>query len=368
MTKWVKHGNWPVSRWKKTSRTQVVQGSSWPHSSKEGHELPWPTRVGKISSAPIRILPHHAIVLPTIKDKKKNIGTDPFREGGNRPSLGWGKGTYGSLPRDLAVSPMAQSVAKGASPVRIRVVSRHGTQERNRRKRELCTVGRPSDRDHLVTREGEGCEEPFERDGTTRRSRGENRHVVEVRCAPGRFCPVRTIGAEFSVPRSPIALCASRHSFRWPLCPVGDRWVVVPDRRPLARWGLGTCDRDFSQCSLNVLRCSGIAAVSVFRECAPKICREVFATTETSFGEPRRVPNGRLELVPWPRWSLGACRPVLGGRLLVSGAGPESSVRKGVRERSRCPGLCGYRVTNRSLGRTHASRLEPPQIGPRLES
>ncbi|OWM78291.1 hypothetical protein CDL15_Pgr028284 [Punica granatum] len=57
--------------------------------------------------------------------------------------------------------------------------------ERNRRKRELCTVGRPSDRDHLVTREGEGCEEPFERDGTTRRSRGENRHVVEVRCAPG---------------------------------------------------------------------------------------------------------------------------------------------------------------------------------------
>ncbi|PKI64644.1 hypothetical protein CRG98_014960 [Punica granatum] len=62
-----------------------------------------------------------------------------------------------------------------------------GLLERNRRKRELCTVGRPSDRDHLVTREGEGCEEPVERDGTTRRSRGENRHVVEVRCAPGEF-------------------------------------------------------------------------------------------------------------------------------------------------------------------------------------
>ncbi|OWM77182.1 hypothetical protein CDL15_Pgr027120 [Punica granatum] len=38
--------------------------------------------------------------------------------------------------------------------------------------RRLCTVDRPSDRDHLFTEEGEGCEEPFERDGTTRRSRG----------------------------------------------------------------------------------------------------------------------------------------------------------------------------------------------------
>ncbi|PKI32413.1 hypothetical protein CRG98_047196 [Punica granatum] len=55
-------------------------------------------------------------------------GADPFRKGGGRPSLDWAKGTHGSLPRDLAVSPMAQSVAKGASPVRIRAVSRHGTQ------------------------------------------------------------------------------------------------------------------------------------------------------------------------------------------------------------------------------------------------
>ncbi|PKI60720.1 hypothetical protein CRG98_018881 [Punica granatum] len=40
-------------------------------------------------------------------------------KGGGRPSLRWAKGTHGSLPRDLAVSSMAQSVAKGASPVRI---------------------------------------------------------------------------------------------------------------------------------------------------------------------------------------------------------------------------------------------------------
>ncbi|OWM77832.1 hypothetical protein CDL15_Pgr009379 [Punica granatum] len=57
-------------------------------------------------------------------------------------------------------------------------------------KRRLCTVGRPSDLDHLFTEEGEGCEEPFERDGTTRRSRGKKWHVVEVRCT--RLVALRT--------------------------------------------------------------------------------------------------------------------------------------------------------------------------------
>ncbi|OWM72669.1 hypothetical protein CDL15_Pgr002565 [Punica granatum] len=52
-------------------------------------------------------------------------------------------------------------------------------------RRRLCTVDRPSDRDHLFTREGEGCEEPFERDGTTRQSRGTKWHAWKVRCAPG---------------------------------------------------------------------------------------------------------------------------------------------------------------------------------------
>ncbi|PKI46861.1 hypothetical protein CRG98_032747, partial [Punica granatum] len=44
----------------------------------------------------------------------------------------------------------------------------------------LCTVDRPSDRDHLFTREGEGCEEPFERDGTTLRSRGKKCYVGKL--------------------------------------------------------------------------------------------------------------------------------------------------------------------------------------------
>ncbi|PKI73784.1 hypothetical protein CRG98_005817 [Punica granatum] len=66
----------------------------------------------------------------------------------------------------------------------------------------------------------------------------------------------------------------------------------------------------------------------------PWIHREAFVITETSLGRPCKVPKGHLKLVPRPRWSLGACRPVLGGHLLVSGSGPGSPVRKGVRERS----------------------------------
>ncbi|PKI78843.1 hypothetical protein CRG98_000768 [Punica granatum] len=54
-------------------------------------------------------------------------------------------------------------------------------------KRWLCTVDRPSDRDHLFTGEGEGCEEPFKRDGTTRQSRGEERHVVRARTRAREF-------------------------------------------------------------------------------------------------------------------------------------------------------------------------------------
>ncbi|PKI71495.1 hypothetical protein CRG98_008109 [Punica granatum] len=95
------------------------------------------------------------------------------------------------------------------------------------------------------------------------------------------------------------------------------------------------------RCSLNVLRCSGVVVISVLRGRTSKARRETFVTTETSPGKPSRIPEGHLKLVPQPWWSLGACRPVLGGRLLVSGAGPRSSVRKGVRERSGCPGSCG---------------------------
>ncbi|PKI42786.1 hypothetical protein CRG98_036820 [Punica granatum] len=50
--------------------------------------------------------------------------------------------------------------------------------------RRLCTVVWLSDRDHLFTGESEDYEEPFKRDGTTRRSRGRKWHVVEVRVHP----------------------------------------------------------------------------------------------------------------------------------------------------------------------------------------
>ncbi|PKI59332.1 hypothetical protein CRG98_020287 [Punica granatum] len=125
-------------------------------------------------------------------------------------------------------------------------------------KRWLCTVDRPSDRDHLFTGEGEGCEEPFERDGTTRQSRGTKWHAWKARCT-----------------------------------------LLV---------ALGT-------------RCSGIVVVSVFRGHAPKARREAFMATETSLGRPSRIPEGHLKLVPRPWWSLGTCRPVSGCRLLISGSG-----------------------------------------------
>ncbi|OWM91084.1 hypothetical protein CDL15_Pgr028136 [Punica granatum] len=56
--------------------------------------------------------------------------------------------------------------------------------KRKRVKRWLCTVDRPSDRDHRFTGEGEGCEEPFKCDGTTRQSRGKEWHVVKARTRP----------------------------------------------------------------------------------------------------------------------------------------------------------------------------------------
>ncbi|OWM74508.1 hypothetical protein CDL15_Pgr026343 [Punica granatum] len=102
---------------------------------------------------------------------------------------------------------------------------------------------------------------------------------------------------------------------------------TVGRRRPRDLW------RGFSQYSRNVLRCSGIAVIFVLHECALKIRREAFATTETSLGKPYRVPKGHLKLVPRPRWSLGACRPVSGCRLLSSGSGPGSPIRKGVCKR-----------------------------------
>ncbi|PKI54304.1 hypothetical protein CRG98_025295 [Punica granatum] len=59
-----------------------------------------------------------------------------------------------------------------------------GPDKKERVERGLCTVERPSDRDHLFTGESVGCEGPFERDGTTRRSHGKKWHVVEVRVRP----------------------------------------------------------------------------------------------------------------------------------------------------------------------------------------
>ncbi|PKI33204.1 hypothetical protein CRG98_046405 [Punica granatum] len=120
-------------------------------------------------------------------------------------------------------------------------------------------MDRPSDCDHLFTGEGEGCEEPFEHDGTTRQGRGRKRHVVRARMhaeCSGDSAPRESVLPRLDIqsgvdrPRSPIA----------PLC------IVVP--------------------------VSGIAVISVLHDCAPKIHREAFATLGTSLGKPCRVPKG----------------------------------------------------------------------------
>ncbi|PKI52282.1 hypothetical protein CRG98_027324 [Punica granatum] len=90
-----------------------------------------------------------------------------------------------------------------------------------------------------------------------------------------------------------------------------------PAKRGMSR-GLGG---QIEACSLNVSRRSGIVVVSVFHGRAPKARRETFMTTETSLGKLSRVSEGHLKLIPRPWRSLGACRPVFGCRLLVSGSG-----------------------------------------------
>ncbi|OWM77602.1 hypothetical protein CDL15_Pgr017000 [Punica granatum] len=63
--------------------------------------------------------------------------------------------------------------------------------KKKRVERWLCTVDRPSDRDHLFTGEGGGYEDPFERDGTTRQSRGRKWRIAEVRVHAGNVIGTR---------------------------------------------------------------------------------------------------------------------------------------------------------------------------------
>ncbi|PKI40050.1 hypothetical protein CRG98_039561 [Punica granatum] len=154
----------------------------------------------------------------------------------------------------------------------------------------LCTVDRPSYHDHLFTRDGEGCEEPLECDGTTRQSHGAKWHVVRAR-----------LRADFE--------CLNEEDMRH----------------------VNECSGDSAlrgQCSLDVSRCSGIVMISTFRGRAPKAHRETFVTIKTFLKRPSRVSEGHRKLVPRPWWSLGACRPVSGCRLLVSGSGLPEPCRK----------------------------------------
>ncbi|PKI58318.1 hypothetical protein CRG98_021295 [Punica granatum] len=104
---------------------------------------------------------------------------------------------------------------------------------------------------------------------------------------------------------------------------------------------LGTCDRDFPRCSLNVSGRSGIVVkrseiieISVFHGHSPEARRETFMTTKMSLGKPSRALEGHLKLVPRPWWSLGACRPVWGAVCLSVERVPEAlSEKASVRDR-----------------------------------
>ncbi|PKI46209.1 hypothetical protein CRG98_033398 [Punica granatum] len=88
--------------------------------------------------------------------------------------------------------------------------------------------------------------------------------------------------------------------------------------------------------------CLGIVVISVLHGRAPKALRETFVTTEASLGKPSRASEGHLELVPRPWWSLGACRPILGGPGALS---EKASVRdRGVPAHAICPGNASGRA------------------------
>ncbi|PKI41315.1 hypothetical protein CRG98_038301 [Punica granatum] len=134
----------------------------------------------------------------------------------------------------------------------------------------------------------------------------ENQSVLTVSNGPIEFPDLECLNDE-DLNEPNIAICRVNERS-------GDS---APRESVLPVWTFGV---EFS-----VPRCSGIVVIPVFRGRAPKARRETFMTTETSLGKPSRVSEGHLKLVPRPWWSLGACRPDLGGRLLVSGAGPGSS-------------------------------------------
>ncbi|PKI55407.1 hypothetical protein CRG98_024180 [Punica granatum] len=111
---------------------------------------------------------------------------DTFEEGKDcMPSGELGKLTVpsnGYQPWALMASPWHEDLScfDHADPIR-----------RKWMKRGLCTGVWLSDRDHLFTGESEGCERPFERDGTTRRSRGKKWHSWRARMRRRNFLETR---------------------------------------------------------------------------------------------------------------------------------------------------------------------------------
>ncbi|PKI34782.1 hypothetical protein CRG98_044827, partial [Punica granatum] len=217
-------------------------------------------------------------------------------------------------------------MAKGASPVRNRAPFHHGTQAS-----VLEEKSRGSGLESRKTRLGRyGLRDP--REGSRGRS-GKTGSARLLRPRHGARLGSLVIFSFSWVGWSPEYQVVFRRF--WPVSALARGWTEL---------GCGL------ECSPNALGCSGITVISVFRECAPKIYREAFATAGTSLGEPCRVPNGRLKLVPWSRWPWVPVGPFQGAVCLSVERAPGAlSEKASVRDRGApahevCPGNASGRV------------------------
>ncbi|PKI62779.1 hypothetical protein CRG98_016822 [Punica granatum] len=126
---------------------------------------------------------------------RKDSGTRPWESLDSAWALRV-EGPERRQPRQLGKNEVGTLAPGTARRERKLDVKARNPVKRETMMRWLCTVDRPSDRDHFFTGEGEGREEPLEWDGTTRQSRGAKWYAWKARCAPGELLELGAAGHE----------------------------------------------------------------------------------------------------------------------------------------------------------------------------